>query len=120
MFKAATQESKISVGEIFLKWEKLRLIYNGILAILSFSVFHYEILNPQYRAYFKYPLIKVFILANACYFAGPVAEYLSMRRGFKNRWITIVLFLSGTCFAGFISFAVLLDAALGISLFLDF
>jgi hypothetical protein len=107
-------------GRIFLKWEKLRLIYIGVLLILIFAIFHHEILNYQYRVYFKYPLIKVIIFVNVAYFAGPIAEYLFMRKGYKNKWITLILFLSGTGFAGFISFAILLDAALGIAmLFFD-
>jgi len=55
--------------EVFVAWEKLRLVYNGLLLAVVVAIFRETvvIVAPLF-------LILPAILANVCFCAGPVAE----------------------------------------------
>ena len=79
----------------FLRWEKLRIPYNFILAlilILSHA--------PTMGLSFVYlPALFVWlvgaVLANLLFLAGPLAEAYFAWIGLRSRWITLSLFLGG-------------------------
>jgi hypothetical protein len=82
---------------IFLAWEQLRLVYNGVLAAPTFLVLLW--LNDWFDPHLWWHVGGGAILANLCFCAGPVAEgYLSWA-GFGGRWTRWVLFVLGTLFA---------------------
>jgi hypothetical protein len=58
--------------DVFLAWEKLRLLYNALLTLLVFALMGESVFD------FLPNLLEVAILANLIFCAGPVAEhYLS-------------------------------------------
>lgn len=85
---------------VFLKWEKLRLVYNPILAIILFvSLPGYGL--PFFKSGFQnlapvlfYWLISA-VCANLLFFAAPAAEAYARWLGVKGQWITIALFVGG-------------------------
>lgn len=70
--------------EVFVVWEKLRLVYNGLLVAVVVAIFR--------EAVFFVPLVFLVvpaILANVCFCAGPVAEgYLCLIQ--VPRWFALV------------------------------
>jgi len=80
---------------IFRRWEKLRVVYNLILALVLFLSHG---LNLG-RAFFD-PLILLIwligaVLANFCFLAGPLAETYLAWVGMRSRWVTAALFIGG-------------------------
>ena len=83
------------VKPIFMKWEKLRIPYNLILAlvlILSHGA------SMGWR--FLHPFVLLIwligaVLANLCFLTGPVAESYIAWLGLRSRFVTIGLFVGG-------------------------
>ena len=81
------------VKPIFLKWERLRLLYNLILAVI--------VLFPEGRGIrLPHPsemllLLVGAVLANGCFLAGPVAEAYVAWLGVRSRLVTAGLFVVG-------------------------
>jgi hypothetical protein len=80
---------------IFLKWEKLRIPYNLILALVLI-LSHGQSMGAR----FFHPLalsiwLTGAVLANLCFFAGPLAEAYIAWLGLRSRVVTVVLFVGG-------------------------
>ncbi len=77
-------------------WERLRLLYNAILAgeVALMSVLTSPLGMIGLRD--VYGLILNALLANLCYCAGPVADGYFRRLGFQGRVPTLTLFTLGT------------------------
>lgn len=80
---------------IFLKWEKLRPLYNIIIGFVwllgYFPQLGWDILNP-----FLVPIWLIgAILANICFFAAPGVETYLAWLGVRSKWVTVSLFLGG-------------------------
>jgi hypothetical protein len=81
---------------VFLRWERLRPWYNAILALVFF------LSHPDfYRAIADGRLIALAwaagaILANMCFFAGPLLESYLAWLGFRSPLTTPVIFLCGS------------------------
>ena len=105
-----------SPKRIFIKWEKLRVLYNILLVIFPFALFHRDITDPVFWPDLMPVLIKGFITANALFFAGPVIEILFGRIGPRHKAVTITLFVVITGLVGFLAFRVLLDVSLAVGL----
>jgi hypothetical protein len=45
------------------------------------------------------------VVANLCYFAGPIVETYIVWLGFRAAWVRIVLFVLGTLFSCILAFA---------------
>ena len=80
---------------IFRRWEKLRPVYNLILALVLF-ISH----GLSMGLSFFYPLTLLIwligaVLANFCYLAGPLAEAYLAWVGLRSRWVTVTLFVGG-------------------------
>src|ERR1041385_194251 len=80
---------------IFRRWEKLRLVYNLILAVVLF-LSH----GLSMGLAFFHPLTLLIwlvgaVLANLCFLAGPLAEAYLTWLGFRSPWGTGILFVGG-------------------------
>ena len=83
------------VKPIFVKWEKLRIPYNAVLAVVL-VLSH----APRMGMRFIYPLPLLVwligaVLANMCFLAGPTAEAYLAWLGLKSGIITAALFVVG-------------------------
>ena len=93
------RERMQEIGEEFALWEKLRLVYNGILVVMSLIC---VIVRP---AWLSRPfmllgnLVGGAIGANVCYTVGVLASCYLAWMGFRNRTLTLVLFGLGTILA---------------------
>ena len=117
--------ARLNLGEvksIFLRWEKLRPIYN--LAVAAILIGAYFVLVPidqqstaQWLGFLAVCLLGG-ILANLCYFAGPLADLYFAWLQWRTRWTTAVLLVLGVVVTCLLS--VLWFAAVGASVFLFF
>ena len=83
---------------IFLGWEKLRLIYIGVLVVASVfaALMHNGLIHT-----FDFLACAIFgaVVTNVCYFAGPIVEaYLTWLK-LKPLKLRIGLFVVGTIFS---------------------
>ena len=84
-----------SLKPIFSKWEKLRIPYNIILAGVLLLT-HGLAMGTQFiRPFPLFVWLAGAILANFCYFAGPVTESYLGWLGLRSPWITLALFVTG-------------------------
>ena len=91
---------------VFLRWERLRLLYLGLL--VPFTL----LLHAVVGAFTPERLFEAFlggVLANVCYFAGPVAEVYLRWLGVAGRWPRWLLFGAGTTLTALLCVATLLD-----------
>ncbi len=80
---------------VFIKWEKLRIVYNILLLVLLWFVVtpmtHRSVLNPFLLTYY----LLGGLAANMCFFAGPLLEsYLAWLK-IQSPWITAAIFIGG-------------------------
>lgn len=76
----------------FLAWEKLRLVFIVILGLLVIVV-----AGPNLRqAKTLVLIIEGAVVANVCYFAGPIVESYARWLGYQGKWLRRVLFTLGT------------------------
>jgi len=88
----------------FLAWEKLRLVYIGVLAAITLLL---AVLDPSKALAsprFWMLVIEGAVIANVCYFAGPVIETYVTWLGFRGRWLRYSLFGLGTLFSCLLAF----------------
>ena len=84
-----------SLKPIFCKWEKLRILYNILLAGILLLT-HGLAMGSQFLQPFPlFVWLAGAILANFCFFAGPVTESYLSWLGLRLPWITIALFVTG-------------------------
>lgn len=91
----APSDSLMSIAKrTFLAWEKLRLIYVAILA------FETLFLGMHLLGTFEFWATAVVggILANLCFFLGPIAETYVTWLGFRAKWLRWFLLALGTMF----------------------
>jgi hypothetical protein len=93
---------------ILITWEKLRIVYNLVLAgvVGLFVILEPEVLSVPYL---PFRLVAAAIGANVCFTAGPVVDayvsYLAKRR-IPLTWF---LFIPGLVFAVLLAFATMLS-----------
>lgn len=77
----------------FLAWEKLRVIYVGLLAIITIGMIAGSGKFPWHAA-----VAVVFgaVVCNLCFFAGPIIETYVVWLGFRQPWPRWLMFISGT------------------------
>lgn len=85
----------IDFGAIVCRWERLRIVYNMVLAalvlMLTFGVYVKHIPNPVYWL----SILLGACVANLCFFLGPAAEGYGTRFRFWHPWCTNLLFVAG-------------------------
>lgn len=88
---------KVDYVIICLAWEKLRLIYNAVLVILTVCLGTlldlWARIDPEF---FNLSILVLAVLANLLFFMGPATECMAYRRGMTSIHIRRVLFLGGT------------------------
>ena len=78
--------------QIFISWEKLRVVYNGILAAVVLAAMCFYT-HPS-RA--LTPLLVCALPANLLYFLGPMLESYLLWIGFRMGWMRWAIWLLGT------------------------
>lgn len=84
------------LGRLFVRWEKLRLIYNGILAAVVLLCLPVVYLEGAMNVLFLGELAVACLGANVCYLAGPAVDGYLTWFGLRHHGITLILFVSGT------------------------
>ena len=89
----------------FLAWEKLRLIYVAVLAVVVLLMGLLE--GPSQFASFRFwaTVAAGAFVANLCFFAAPIIETYVTWLGFHTKWLRIVMFVLGTLFACLLAIA---------------
>ena len=95
-----------SAKEVFVAWEKLRIIYNSVLAVISLTAAHAWLAFLSIEDLLGL-LFQGAIGANVCFCLGPVIEgYLSLI-GINRGKARIGLFVLGTMIASLLAISVL-------------
>lgn len=88
---------------IIYRWERMRIVYNAVLIILtaleSFFIGPQLMLDPLF-------LLQVCVgglISNLCFFTGPAIEGYGRYLGFWNLTLSISLFACGLVFTGLLS-----------------
>ena len=89
----------VRARSIFLAWERLRLIYNGVLVfvvlLLAIQSSASVLLDPRFWG----TALAGAVMANVCFFAGPVVETYVSWLGFRSTALRTILFVLGTALA---------------------
>ena len=82
--------------EVFLAWEKLRLVYVAVLATVTLVLIE----SPgAVTSRLAIDVVVGALAANVLYFAGPLTESYLRWLGYERGWPRWVLFLGGTILA---------------------
>ena len=90
--------------EVFLSWEKLRIAYVAVLALITvlavgpYGFGHRRLLRL---------IVEGAVAANVAYFAGPALETYIRWLGYDRTWPRWVMFVGGTLFSIVLTVAVL-------------
>ncbi|MBN8602387.1 MAG: hypothetical protein J0M26_15240 [Planctomycetes bacterium] len=76
----------------FLAWEKLRLIYIGILGIWTLLISGRHIASVEILSL----VIVGGLISNVLYFAAPIVDTYVRWLGYTGKWVRILLFVAGT------------------------
>ncbi|MBL8870309.1 MAG: hypothetical protein JNK90_10980 [Planctomycetaceae bacterium] len=76
----------------FLAWEKLRLIYIGILGIWTLLISGRHIASVEILSL----VIVGGLISNVLYFAAPIVDTYVRWLGYTGTWVRILLFVAGT------------------------
>lgn len=96
-------EQNVSTRSIFLSWERLRLVYNGLLVVfvLAWVASLYGTRPFQHPAFWFF-CIEGAVVSNLCFLLGPAAEsYAAWLLGRPPRWLRLTMFVAGTLFTAF-------------------
>lgn len=92
--------------QTFLAWEKLRLIYIGILGAFCLAV---VAINGWLSIGMLIALVAGGLFANLCYFAGPLIETYVRWLGYHGHALRWGLFVSGTLLTALLAIAALIS-----------
>jgi hypothetical protein len=88
-----------TVRRIFLRWEWLRIAYNAVLAAVVVVLIVQQHDDEIAWASLAYACAVGAVVANLCFFAGPLAEAYLHWLGARLPGVTVILFSMGTVFA---------------------
>ncbi len=103
--------------EVIQYWERRRLIYNAVLALIVVAGF--ALAWPRSVSWFSAPalpaLVQAAVLANAVYCAAYLVEWLFHLTRYRESWRRrrIILFVAGVGLAAFLAAAIVFVIALG-------
>ena len=106
-----------SIRQIFRAWERLRIIYNlvlipwTILLLWALGTHHEHPLAPSSLG----TALLGGVLANFCFFAGPVLESYASWLGIRLRSLRGVLFVAGLVFTMFLAAVALAMATIDLA-----
>lgn len=96
--------------ELFLRWEKLRVLYNAILGVETLVLL--GTIRPSVKggtpALLEWLAVLCFA-ANVCYCVGPVLDGYAHLIGLRGRSVTGVLFGLGTSFSILLALAAIVS-----------
>lgn len=87
-----------------LAWEKLRIVYIGVLAVVTIMAM---VLNGAPSAEQALLTIECAIVANLAYFAGPIVDTYIRWLGYRRAWPRWAMFVGGTILSILLAVAVL-------------
>jgi len=85
---------------IFLAWERLRILYIALLALLTLVLAGTQIFEPEMLAL----VVGGAIVSNVCYFAGPIVETYITWLGYDGKRIRWLLFAGGTLMTAMVAY----------------
>lgn len=89
----------------FLAWERLRIVFVILLGLLTLIFSGPKLL--QFRTLVL--IAEGAIVANICYFAGPIIEICVRWIGYDRIWVRWFLFVSGMALTGILAVATLVS-----------
>src|SRR5262245_65060394 len=92
----ATQPVTAIAREVFLAWEKLRVVYVAVLATVTLVLIESPLAVTSRLAI---DVVVGALAANVLYFAGPLTESYLRWLGYDRGWPRWALFLGGTMLA---------------------
>lgn len=105
---------KEELKAICLSWEKLRLVYNGVLVLESVCLYFLLGMHDWVTPYFYLVVLPVLVvIANVCFTLGPAVECYLFFLGFYRSYLRWVLFVPGMLFAIFLALMTLGGMAFG-------
>ena len=99
----STTDHESSEFRLFLRWEKLRLLYNGILLAVTLLALLASPTPRIGRAHLFVSLAALCTAANVCYCLGPIINGYAYWFGLRNNLVTVFLFSAGTLFSIFLA-----------------
>ena len=92
--------------EVFLAWEKLRLLYLSVLT--GWTLILMAGLSHVSDAGVWFEVVVGGVLANICYLTGPLLESYARWLGLRSRWLRWILFIVGTLLTMFFALIILI------------
>ncbi|MBB3210702.1 hypothetical protein FHS27_006550 [Rhodopirellula rubra] len=90
---STTSPSLASIAKpTFLAWERLRIIFVGVLGLLTLILAGPNLLNLRTLVL----VAEGAIVSNVCFFAGPIVEIYVRWLGYDRNWVRWFLFVGGT------------------------
>lgn len=102
--QAAPESLGLIAKRTFIVWEKLRFAYIAILAIVTVVALMYCGPIHQHNIDFWAAIVFGAVVANLCYFLGPIVETYLTWLGFPSKAVRLAIFSAGTIFAGILAF----------------
>ena len=96
----------IVARRIFVAWEKLRLAYVAVLALVTIGVARGALLDPHILV----PVVLGAVVANVCFFAGPITETYLTWLGFNPSWLRAFMFILGTTLAAVLALVTIMGS----------
>lgn len=84
---------------VFIAWERLRIVYVVLLGTFTMMLAIPGVVDFGSRLFLFHGIIMIVegaIIANICYFTGPVIETYVRWLGYDGKWVRWLLFASGT------------------------
>lgn len=91
--------------QTFLAWERLRVLYAILLAMLTVLLAGPDLLRLRTLGL----IVEGAIVANLCYFAGPALETYVRWLGYHGKWFRWLLFVGGTCLTAMLAILTLVN-----------
>jgi hypothetical protein len=113
MLKRAGPSPEATYLGLFLTWEKLRLVYNSVLAVETMTLLQ---MFPPKRANLTTLALLAFacVAANVCFCVGPVLNGYAHWMGFRHPAVRTGLFIAGMLLAFFLAALVVIKLNLPI------
>ena len=105
--KGSTKDPEPSELRLLLRWEKLRILYNTILAAVTVVTLLIAFPRSMTLSGLFFALAVLCFGANVCFCLGPVLDGYARRMGMRDKAVTILIFVFGTGFAVLLALAAL-------------
>jgi hypothetical protein len=113
MLKRASPSPEATYLGLFLSWEKLRLVYNSVLAVETMTLL--QVFPPRRANTTTMVLMAIAcVAANVCFCVGPVLNGYAHWIGFRHPAVRIGIFLGGMLLACLLAAMVVINLHLPI------